>query len=596
MKNHSHEKNVLQKKHLSLMKKVAYAYINKIKKNQEVKGIALVGSVVHGNVQKDSDIDIIFFYEKPKQPPFSEFKKDHSGISIHIINESLSDPKQELIPLLLTTTFDWSGVKNHYASLKPVWDPDGEVRKKKAVLAKIYPEERIYVLSKYLFTAYWNIEKVIHEKCGYTLRKQSNMISSIKYIMQSLYLINNLSPPPDRSLSGEYNLSLLKKKPPEIMKIMEALENKGTINPKTVRMAVEKTIALARHVIAKDAGSAGLKFPYALSKLGGNEMQGISQIIEQDLSTAWLNRLDLIKLNILRKKGLLNYYYKLIADKLLDQFSDVIDWSAFKNTLDITSEIEKIGWSIDERKRLRYFKHKFIECFFENSMCNCDYNAASINKFLTILRKNKGHVSDLPPSLIKQLYNTINFLLFIKIPQKARGKNRVLLEKKLLSVLRRLTRNKKFSSVCGLSKAEITNVSLKKKIFMTGSEFEARINYNAKTKIKKPMFGIAIHSEDGAYLIGPNTTDTDNMLPSIEGKGSVIFRIKNLPLLSGRYFLSVTLMNYRGTKFYSNKWKEISFIVLNGKEKGEYGLIKTENEWEYKRDADKKIKRMPCLR
>jgi lipopolysaccharide transport system ATP-binding protein len=118
------------------------------------------------------------------------------------------------------------------------------------------------------------------------------------------------------------------------------------------------------------------------------------------------------------------------------------------------------------------------------------------------------------------------------------------------------------------------------KNFFTNKRFIARIKYFAEKKIENPVFGFAIHRNDGLLIIGPNTRTHNFQIPFIEGEGIIEYSIDNLPLLKGLYIISAGIFNflkgnyivldYHDRKFY--------FEVLDNSIE-EYGLIYTESEW-----------------
>jgi ABC-2 type transport system ATP-binding protein len=142
----------------------------------------------------------------------------------------------------------------------------------------------------------------------------------------------------------------------------------------------------------------------------------------------------------------------------------------------------------------------------------------------------------------------------------------------------------------GSKEAEILGVKffnngVKKSIFKTGDEIVAKIEYIAHKRIERPMFGVAIHTIDGVQLIGPNTTYSKKTKNFIEGRGSVNFVIKSLPLLKGYYLFSAVIYDYLGLKAYDHHNQLYNFKVIgNGKER--YGLVSLPYDWVYEEDKD----------
>ncbi len=138
----------------------------------------------------------------------------------------------------------------------------------------------------------------------------------------------------------------------------------------------------------------------------------------------------------------------------------------------------------------------------------------------------------------------------------------------------------------GSGEIEITEVnflSIKgedKHIFETGEPMIVRMKYFAKEKIEKPVFGIAIHRNDGVHITGPNTRFDDNVIESIEGEGFVEYAIEALPLLKGTYLFSAAVYDYECKKPYDHHEKKYTFRINDGKYK-EFGIFHIPCKWKY---------------
>jgi len=141
----------------------------------------------------------------------------------------------------------------------------------------------------------------------------------------------------------------------------------------------------------------------------------------------------------------------------------------------------------------------------------------------------------------------------------------------------------------GTHEAEILDVefygenNIRKSVFRTNDVFIARIHYKAYKKIEKPMFGIAIYSESGVLITGPNTTFSNKTKPYIKGEGYVYFKIKKLPLLQGKYLFSASIYDYTGRTPIDHHHQEYKFSVVNdfSKFKEKYGFVTIEHDWYY---------------
>ena len=82
-----------------------------------------------------------------------------------------------------------------------------------------------------------------------------------------------------------------------------------------------------------------------------------------------------------------------------------------------------------------------------------------------------------------------------------------------------------------------------KAIFFTGDEMRIRLHYRAAHRIEKPVFGLAIHHQNGINIFGPNTKFGGLEIPYVDGDGVVVYTIPELPLLEGGYAISVAAVN-----------------------------------------------------
>jgi ABC-type polysaccharide/polyol phosphate transport system ATPase subunit len=117
-------------------------------------------------------------------------------------------------------------------------------------------------------------------------------------------------------------------------------------------------------------------------------------------------------------------------------------------------------------------------------------------------------------------------------------------------------------------------------LFKTQDIFKARIRYYAKNRIEKPMFGVAIHKDNGVHLIGPNTTFSNFFIPYIQGEGHIDFVIDNLPFLDGTYDFSAAIYDYSGKIPYDHHDRAYQFRVINNTNE-KYGMVKIPYRWSY---------------
>ena len=148
-------------------------------------------------------------------------------------------------------------------------------------------------------------------------------------------------------------------------------------------------------------------------------------------------------------------------------------------------------------------------------------------------------------------------------------------------------------NVCKLSwgtgEAEVTGVCLldngghQRRVFTTGEKMVVRISYRAHTRIERPVFGLAIHREDGVHINGPNTRTSDYPIEAIEGEGTIDYVIENLPLLQGNYRLSAVIYDYTCTHPYDHHDRLYPFRVQQKDVKERFGVLYIPSRWELRK-------------
>lgn len=88
-----------------------------------------------------------------------------------------------------------------------------------------------------------------------------------------------------------------------------------------------------------------------------------------------------------------------------------------------------------------------------------------------------------------------------------------------------------------------------------------RIYYSATAVVRDPVFGIALYSEQDQHLYGTNTELKSITIDHLESKGYIDLIIEKIPMLSGRFLLTVAV-HTRDGKPYDWIDKQYSFEVL----------------------------------
>ncbi len=121
--------------------------------------------------------------------------------------------------------------------------------------------------------------------------------------------------------------------------------------------------------------------------------------------------------------------------------------------------------------------------------------------------------------------------------------------------------------------------------FRTGDPMIVRLHYEAKSRIETPVFGLAIHHQQGTHICGPNTKFGGLTLPMIKGSGIISYAIPALALLSGGYLLSVAAVNQNSTETFDYHDRTIAFQVYPGASQEQYGLVTLNGVWQSESDA-----------
>ncbi|MEO6061826.1 MAG: ABC transporter ATP-binding protein [Thermoflexales bacterium] len=142
----------------------------------------------------------------------------------------------------------------------------------------------------------------------------------------------------------------------------------------------------------------------------------------------------------------------------------------------------------------------------------------------------------------------------------------------------------------GTGEVEITDVEFLdasgavRRVFLTGAEMNIRIRYRAAKRVLDPIFGMAIHSQQGAHICGPNTMFSGAPIEFVEGDGTVTYRIEQLPLLEGGYVVTVASHNREDSKMYAYHDRLYPFQVYPGATRERYGLVTMGGAWAMRPD------------
>lgn len=137
----------------------------------------------------------------------------------------------------------------------------------------------------------------------------------------------------------------------------------------------------------------------------------------------------------------------------------------------------------------------------------------------------------------------------------------------------------------GSRRVEIVGVELRNgggepsSVFFTGKPMDITIHYLARERVEDPVFGLAVHHQNGVHVCGPNTHFGGQHIPYVEGQGSVTYAIPALPLLEGDYLVSVAVHEKSDLEMYDYHDRLYPFRVYPGATLERYGLVNLGGEW-----------------
>lgn len=115
--------------------------------------------------------------------------------------------------------------------------------------------------------------------------------------------------------------------------------------------------------------------------------------------------------------------------------------------------------------------------------------------------------------------------------------------------------------------------------FRTGDNLLIRVFFQAQRKIEQPVFGLALHRDDGVHITGPNTKTSNFTIDHLgPGHGFIDCYFENLSLLGGKYHLSVSCFDYTCLHPFDYLDKRFSFVVEPNRV-NQYGLVDLSAIW-----------------
>jgi ABC-type polysaccharide/polyol phosphate transport system ATPase subunit len=120
--------------------------------------------------------------------------------------------------------------------------------------------------------------------------------------------------------------------------------------------------------------------------------------------------------------------------------------------------------------------------------------------------------------------------------------------------------------------------------FESGEPVTIRIRYEGPGRVEAPIFSVLIHREDGIYVTGTNTYDSQkggSELPPIEGPGCVELSFASLHLARGAYLLSVGVYGYPDPPYWSHPadFHDRAYHFSVESDRHTHGLLAPDAHW-----------------
>ncbi len=117
--------------------------------------------------------------------------------------------------------------------------------------------------------------------------------------------------------------------------------------------------------------------------------------------------------------------------------------------------------------------------------------------------------------------------------------------------------------------------------YVTGDTLLIKMQYRARERVDDPVFGIAIHHQNGTHICGPNTHFGGLKIPFVNGFGTVTYAISELPLLEGAYLLSVSAHEKNDLEMYDYQDRLYPFRVYPNRAPEGYGMVALKGTWKH---------------
>jgi ABC-type polysaccharide/polyol phosphate transport system ATPase subunit len=113
----------------------------------------------------------------------------------------------------------------------------------------------------------------------------------------------------------------------------------------------------------------------------------------------------------------------------------------------------------------------------------------------------------------------------------------------------------------------------------TGDPLTIRVRYHAHQPITDPVIGLGFTTESGIRLAGPNTFFGGVRTGAVEGDGFVDYVTARLPLMPGRWLVTVAIVDHKMMHTYDQIEQMYELHVQPGGSSERYGLVDLGGRW-----------------
>ncbi|HJN75491.1 MAG TPA: ABC transporter ATP-binding protein [Myxococcota bacterium] len=113
--------------------------------------------------------------------------------------------------------------------------------------------------------------------------------------------------------------------------------------------------------------------------------------------------------------------------------------------------------------------------------------------------------------------------------------------------------------------------------FRSGEDLLIAVSFRTTEPVERPILGVAIHRNDGTYVYGPNTRFDEVLDGTFHGIYTFFIRYPRLPLLSGRYRVSIAVFDKNHLK--PHVWHNQLYDFEVAQDVEDHGMVSMDHAW-----------------